>query len=100
MRIEQKSNGKGSLKDIQLLVNNKENLINKEIKNAFKELTIDTVIWQSPLQSDNFAEYRDNDFIKKHGLNTRKIDIHSFWPRMGPQWDALATTKNDNIILV
>lgn len=100
MRTIQPSNGKGSLKDIQLLVNKNKGLIDTEIRKEFVGLANDTIIWQSPLQSDNYAEYRDEDFVSLLGLNTQNIDIHNFWPKMGPQWDALATTKNNNIILV
>jgi hypothetical protein len=36
--VKQPSNGKGSLKDIQLLINVKPSIINTEIKRHFKEL--------------------------------------------------------------
>ena len=98
--IKQPSDGHGSLKDIQLLVNKNPGLIDRHIKAAFANLKNDTIIWQSPLQKDNYAEYRDNDFIDKIGLNRSAIKLDEFWPARGPQWDALATTTNNKIILV
>jgi len=47
-------------------------------------------MWKSPLESDQFAEYRDDDFLAileiKNALDNKLID---FWPKRGPQWDAL-----------
>lgn len=100
MRAKQKSDGKGSLRDIQLLVNNYPGIIDKLIKSQFSELANDEIIWQSPLQTDDFAEYRDNDFIDKIGLDRNEINLNTFWPNGGPQWDALATTTSKAIILV
>ena len=56
--------------------------------------------WKSPLQSDDYAEYRDNDFLKNLGiLNKIKYPLSDFWPNYGPQWDALGAS-GDGIILV
>ena len=99
-RIEQPSSGRGSLRDIQLLINKNRLIIDKEIKAIFKELTNEVIIWQSPLEADNYAEYRDDSFIDKIELDTKEIQLREFWPIRGPQWDALATTANKSIILV
>jgi len=98
--IKQPSDGHGSLKDIQLLVNKNAGLIDRYIKRAFADLNNDTINWQSPLQKDNYAEYRDNDFIDRVGLNRSEIKLDEFWPTRGSQWDALATTTDNKIILV
>ena len=98
--IDQPSDGHGSLQDIQLLVNKNGGLIDKHIKTEFADLTNDKIIWQSPLTNEKYAEYRDNDFIDKIGLDRQEIKLHEFWPTRGPQWDALATTTDKRIILV
>lgn len=99
--IEQPSDGHGSLQDIQLLVNKNAGLIDHHITTAFADLTNDNKInWQSPLTDKKYAEYRDNDFIDKIGLDRQEIKLHEFWPKRGPQWDALATTTDKRIILV
>ena len=99
-RIKQSSNKCGSLKAIQVLINKNQDLINKLIKSKFNELTKEDIIWTSPLENDEFAEYQGNDFIKKVGLNPNEIQLDSFWPTKGPQWDALAHTNEGSIILV
>jgi len=56
--------------------------------------------WKSPLRSDEYAEYRDEDFLKNLGiLNKIKYPLSDFWPKNGPQWDALGAS-GDGIILV
>ncbi|RMD91999.1 MAG: hypothetical protein D6813_06625 [Calditrichaeota bacterium] len=99
-KVKQPSDGKGSLRDIQLLVNKNQGLIDHHIKRVFPTLLNDDIEWQSPLDKDDYAEYRDNDFIKRVGLDPQEIKLGTFWPKGGPQWDALATTTSKRIILV
>jgi len=99
-RVIQKSNSHGSLKDIQLLVNKNVQMINNSIKKSIKDLSKDEIIWISPLEEDDYAEYRDNEFLIKIGLDPNEIKLENFWPTRGPQWDALAKTNNGKIIIV
>lgn len=99
-RIKQNSNEHGSLKDIQILINKNTSLIDAEIRRSFKGLSKREIIWTSPIGSDDFAEYRDSDFIKKVGLDPAEIKLNKFWPAGGAQWDALAKTKEGDIIIV
>jgi hypothetical protein len=99
-RNPQEANGKGSLKDIQVLINEKTSLINNRIKEKFKDLIDDEIDWVSPKDNDDFAEYRDDCFLEKVGLNSMEIKLNEFWPQKGPQWDALAKTTKGSIILV
>lgn len=99
-RIKQNSEGHGSLKAIQVLVNKNQVLIDTLIKTAFSELAKEEILWTSPLENDEFAEYRDDDFLVKVGLDPNEIQLDKFWPTKGPQWDALAHTTGGKIILV
>jgi hypothetical protein len=99
-RIIQKSDGRGSLKDIQVLVNKNQNLIDNLLKSAFADLSDQQIIWTSPIEQDDFAEYRDNDFLLKVGLDPTEIKLDDFWPAKGPQWDALAKTTSGHVILI
>jgi hypothetical protein len=99
-RTIQKSDGHGSLNDIQVLVNKNQVLIDKLIKAEFSKLAKEEIIWTSPLENDEFAEYRDDDFLVKVGLDPNEIQLDKFWPTKGPQWDALAHTTGGKIILV
>lgn len=99
-RIKQNPNGRGSLNDIQILINKNQDILNNKIKSIFPELSAENIIWKSPIAMDEFSEYRDNDFLDLLGLDPGKVNLASFWPRRGPQWDALARTTNGHIILV
>jgi len=97
-RFPQKSNSHGSLKDLQDAINKKKKYLDAEISKVIgKQMKID---WKSPLRSDGYAEYRDEDFLKKLGiLNKIKYPLNKFWPKKGPQWDALGVC-GDEIELV
>ena len=60
--------------------------------------------WKSPLKSQGYIEYRDAAFLTQVGLPQLGECLSSFWPRLGPCWDALATVpgKDDGhgVILV
>ena len=97
-RYPQDFNSHGSLKNLQVAINVKKKYLNAEILKVIgKQIKID---WKSPLRSDEYAEYRDEDFLKKLGiLNKMKYPLSNFWPDNGPQWDALGVS-DDGIILV
>lgn len=99
-RIIQKSDGRGSLKDIQVLVNRNQEIIDYLLKSNFDDLANEQIIWSSPIEQDDYAEYRDNDFLLKVGLDPKAINLNTFWPSKGPQWDALAKTTKGQVILV
>lgn len=99
-RIKQKSDSRGSLKYIQLLINKNQSYINNLIKNNIDEMANEEIIWVSPLANDDYAEYRDDSFLEKVGLKPTEITLNNVWPKRGPQWDALAKTKNGTVILV
>ena len=92
-RIIQKSNSHGSLKDLQILINQKEDLLDTKISNLLEEKV--DILWVSPLKADQYSEYRDDDFLSKLGL-TKQINkkLNEFWPKRGPQWDALGKCKD------
>jgi len=97
-RYPQDPNSHGSLKDLQVAINIKKKYLDAEISKVIgKQMKID---WRSPLQSDDYAEYRDEDFLRRLGiLNKVKYPLINFWPDYGPQWDALGVS-DDEIILV
>lgn len=97
-RHPQKSNSHGSLKNLQVAINEKKRYLDCEISKVIgKQMKID---WRSPLQTDEYAEYRDEDFLRRLGrLNKIDYSLSDFWPSNGPQWDALGVS-GDEIILV
>lgn len=54
----------------------------------------------SPLEDDEFAEYRDQDFLNRLGVVLPQRNLETFWPNRGPQWDALGLTESGTVLLV
>lgn len=98
-RYSQSVKNKGSQKHIQKLINLNELLINNKIAKAFNLRENLDIEWVSPLLNDHYAEYRDEDFLNRLGLDSLSISLKDFWPSRGPQWDALAKAEG-NIFLV
>ena len=97
-RIKQDPDSHGSLKGLQVLINVKKKYLDAEISKVIgRQMNVD---WKSPLQTDDYAEYRDEDFLKRLGiLGKITYPLSDFWPDNGPQWDALGVSE-DEIILV
>jgi hypothetical protein len=97
-RIKQDPDSHGSLKNLQDAINLKKKYLDAVIsKEVGKQIIIN---WKSPLKSDEYAEYRDEDFLIMLGaLNRIRYPLIDFWPKKGPQWDALGVS-GDEIILV
>lgn len=49
--------------------------------------------WVSPLASEGFAEYRDDDFLRVLNLDQYLQNLREFWPEGGPSWDALGVIE-------
>jgi hypothetical protein len=97
MKIPQPKGTKGSLNWLQDLINKKPAIFKAKI---IKELNIPpkSTTWLSPLKSDQYAEYRDGDFLKVIGLGRFKSRLREFWPNRGPQWDALGRSSEMALI--
>ena len=52
--------------------------------------TAHVACWTSPLESEGFKEFQDEDFLRAVGLGRFSQPLRGFWPRRGPVWDALA----------
>jgi hypothetical protein len=98
-RTIQKPGDRGSLKWIQRAVNSSPQTIDEPILAAI-DASGEKVEWLSPLASDDYAEYRDGDFLNLLGQGDLREELLSFWPQRGPQWDALGRTSRGDIILV
>lgn len=95
MRVPQlKEKPRGSQKWIQDLINFCPELLNKRIRERVKNLSRQEICWVSPLKKDDFAEYRDADFLRRMGISELNGKLVQFWPKNGPQWDALGKTND------
>lgn len=92
-RFPQKKIARGSQHWIQFFVNERADILNRNIG-------IGDINWLSPLESDEFAEYRDKAFLDLLGIRLKKCQLSKFWPCGGPQWDALGMSEAGEAILV
>ncbi|MBF9034027.1 hypothetical protein HKCCE2091_07230 [Rhodobacterales bacterium HKCCE2091] len=91
MRVVQPEGTRGSLKWIQ-----------RAVASNSDRLRLDgfpVVEWLSPLEDDDYAEYRDGSFLELVGAGQLRAALADFWPRRGPQWDALGRA-GDRVVLV
>jgi hypothetical protein len=97
-RIPQQVGKKGSLKWIQIAVNKTPQVLDDLLLPRLGGAT--RIIWKSPLQADQLAEYRDAAFLSQVGLEKLASALAAFWPSRGPQWDALACSDRGDVLLV
>jgi len=99
-RRPQASGKKGSQKWIQKLINEEPELLNSEIRKNLQLSKDECIKWLSPLEKDEYAEYRDQDFIDLLCVKLEKLTLEDFWPMRGPQWDALEKSSRGKLFLV
>jgi hypothetical protein len=97
-RTAQPLGRRGSLKWIQQAVNGSWPSLDAPILASIPQAK--SIRWASPLKDDEYAEYRDEDFLKLLNRADLVPALSDFWPSRGPQWDALALTDTDDLILV
>jgi hypothetical protein len=95
MRVPQlKKKLKGSQKWIQDIINICPELLNELIRQKVTSLSGRKICWKSPLKEDDYSEYRDTAFLEKINLQELVVGLKKFWPKNGPQWDALGRTSD------
>ena len=100
MRKKQDQALSGSQRWLQIAVNRCPDVINPAIADALDLCSGDEIEWLSPLESDCFAEYRDAKFLERLGVSLNCRPLKDFWPKKGPQWDGLARTSCDRLLLL
>jgi hypothetical protein len=100
MRVIQSPGTRGSLRWIQRLVSSKAALFEAKLRATRILANHETITWLSPQEEDDWAEYRDGDFLRLLGLERLSTDLKEFWPSRGPQWDALGLTSEGRPVLV
>lgn len=99
-RFPQPRGRRGSLKWTQRLVNDRPDLLEGILRPALPLARDDALEWCSPRGEDGYAEYRDHAFLERLRIELTRRPLSSFWPRGGPQWDALARSHSGTIVLV
>lgn len=100
MRCVETGPARGSLRWIRHAVNETSAVLDGHIIQSSRLSAGNTINWLSPLSSDDYAEYRDESFLDLLGIRLEKTPLKAFWPRRGPQWDALARTSEGDVLLV
>jgi hypothetical protein len=65
-----------------------------------EQIGLGPIDWRSPLRDDEYAEYRDAAFLERIGVTLPKRPLEAFWPRGGPQWDALGRAATSEAVIV
>jgi len=99
-RFPQALGRKGSKKWIQKLINEKPEMLNFEIIRKLNLPRKEKIHWLSPLKDDEYAEYRDQEFLERLGVGLEIVTLADFWPGGGPQWDGLGRSSSGNLFLV
>lgn len=99
-RFPQVRGQRGSLKWVQLLVNDCPELIDVPLRQACRLPSNARISWLSPVREDKFAEYRDQAFLDLLGIRLEQRPLGTFWPSRGPQWDALARSDSSEVFLL
>jgi len=100
MRVTQQPAKRGSQKWMQDLVDRHPGSLDGQLRASGALTGGSSLTWRSPLKGDDWAEYRDEDFLNCLGLKGLSTDLAAYWPRRGPQWDALATGADGRVFLV
>lgn len=91
---------RGSQYWIQCYVNDRPLEVNRAISEAGGPTDAEKTEWVSPLRSDAYSEYYDQDFLDLLGVETPHRRLDDFWPARGPHWDALGKTPGGELLLV
>ncbi len=82
----------GSQRWLQVAVNRKPQLLLSALQRSGAVGPGPSITWHSPLEADDFREYRDGRALAKAGITDLKKPLEQFWPSRRPVWDALGTT--------
>lgn len=91
----------GSQRWLQVAVTYAPELLRTALIESLAIKPNETVVWTAPLMAEGFAEPRDNEALRKAGINVLPHrGLNSFWPRRGPVWDAVARIDDDASVFV
>lgn len=99
-RVIQPKGTKGSQYWLQVLVNEQPERLNAPVREALGLDPAAKIEWRSPLAKDDYAEYRDEAFLDLLDIRLDEVPLDAFWPKHGPQWDALGVLNEHEPLLV
>lgn len=99
-RIPARKAERGSQKWLQETVNQHPDPLNIQLLQRMGAGAGNAIEWLSPLASDDYAEYSDQDFLDLLQVQLDRRALYSFWPKRGPVWDGIARTDQGHLMLV
>ena len=84
---------------LRVMVRDYQDVLDTAFADAFGWHSV-VIDWRSPRQDDDYAEYYDQSFLDRLGVNEMAMPLYKFWPKSGPRWDGLARTADGKLILV
>jgi hypothetical protein len=92
----------GSQRWLQVAVNRKPQLLTSALQRSGAIGPRISVTWHSPLEGDEFREYRNGTALKNAGIEVASLKkpLEQFWPARGPVWDALGITSEGHPLFV
>jgi hypothetical protein len=92
----------GSQRWLQVAVNRKPQLLVSALQRSGAIGPRVSVTWHSPLDKDDFREYRDGKALEKAGITKANLKkpLEEFWPARGPVWDALGITSEGRPLFI
>jgi hypothetical protein len=92
----------GSKRWLQVAVNRKSQLLLSALRRSGAIGPRASVTWNSPLEKEDFKEYRDRNALVKARIDiaTLKTPLEQFWPARGPVWDALGITSEGHPLFI
>src|SRR5260370_38502076 len=92
----------GSQRWLQVAVNRKPQLFLGALQRSGAIGPRVSVTWHSPLDKDDFREYRDGKALEKAGITKANLKkpLEEFWPARGPVWDPLGITSEGRPLFI
>ena len=85
---------------LRLLINKRPDILNSRLRELYPWAHTEEITWISPIESDDYAEYRDDAFLNLLGIASPSLPLTSFWPTGGPRWDGLGRTSTAKPLLI
>ncbi|OLC94839.1 MAG: hypothetical protein DMG35_21010 [Acidobacteria bacterium] len=92
----------GSQRWLQVAANRKPQLLTSALQRSGAIGPRVSIAWYSPLEKEDFQEYRDGKALEKAGIGKAnlKMPLEEFWPARGPVWDALGITSEGHALFI
>lgn len=83
----------GSQRWLQVAVNRRPQLLADALIKSGAISSGGSVTWTSPLETDQFCEYRDSAALLRAGVKHLNSPLKAFWPNRGLVWDGIGVTS-------